>query len=440
MKKSKSYFNNMNKDESLYYDKLNELKDCEFSDIRNIATIVRNRFPLDQQDQWAKEIDRGKGLIEDHYQACEYLFRYGPMHQEKLLNSFNELRDEDLDNEIEVIDWGCGQGIGSMCLHDYLKRKNFHSNIKKFTLIDPSEYIVNRAEKHVKCFVKSSLEIVKLSCYFDEIIKSDLIQSPQRIIIHIFSNVLDIEKVDLDIVSSLIKSLGESENFIVCTSPNWNEKVQIRFDYFFNSFEEKSRFIYKQKNTERVYAGNRSEVKSLSDNTLIFSYNTNYINSVLKKSINKIPPKSDKNLNYRILITIVFCALISSTYFYFEKNKVELFKGLNSVPKTEIDLQMNSSIIDENFIDNYMTDSSFIIDSSSVDTISVNQTNNIGENQSSELLGDNLKMIEIINFIKMSGESDVKLIREKILQEYNIKLKKREVSRFIDIVEKFNEN
>ena len=51
-----------------------------------------------------------------------------------------------------------------------------------------------------------------------------------------------------------------------------------------------------------------------------------------------------------------------------------------------------------------------------------------------------MQIIEIINFIKMSGATDVKLIREKILQEYNIKLKKREVSRFIDIVDKFNEN
>ena len=93
MKKEKTYIINMNKDESLYYDKLNQVKDCQFSDIRNIAANVRNRFSNDQQDEWAKEIDRGKGLIEDHYQACEYLFRYGLMHQEKLLNSFNELRN-----------------------------------------------------------------------------------------------------------------------------------------------------------------------------------------------------------------------------------------------------------------------------------------------------------------------------------------------------------
>lgn len=49
-------------------------------------------------------------------------------------------------------------------------------------------------------------------------------------------------------------------------------------------------------------------------------------------------------------------------------------------------------------------------------------------------------MIEIINFINMNGETNVKLIRDKILKEYNIKLKNREVSRLIDIVNKFNEN
>ena len=440
MKKDKSYFVNIDKDESLYYDQINQLKDCQFSNIRNVATNVRSRFSKKQQDEWAKEIDRGKGLIENHYQSCEYLFRYGLMHQEKLLNSFNELKDGYLEKEIEVIDWGCGQGIGSMCFYDYLKLKNLHLNIKKFTLIEPSEYILNRAENHLKCIVNKSIEIVKLPCYFDKIIKSDLKQLPQRNVIHIFSNIIDIEKVNLDVVSRLIKSLGESENFIICTSPNWNEKVQIRFDYFLNSFKEKSKLIYRQKNTERVYAGSKSEIKSLSDNTLIFSYNANYNNSGQIKESSKNSPKPLQKFNYASLISFVFCALILLMYFYFDKNKVELSKGLNSVPKTRLDLQINSNIIDEKFVNNYINESLFIIDSSSVDSIYVNQNNNNVEDKSSELLINNMQIIEIINFIKMSGATDVKLIREKILQEYNIKLKKREVSRFIDIVDKFNEN
>ena len=456
----------MNKDESLYFDKLNQLKDCQFSDIRDVAAIIRKRFSIQQQDEWAKEIDRGKGLIENHYQACEYLFRYGPMHQEKLLNSFNELRDDYLENDIEVIDWGCGQGIGSMCFYDYLKLKNLHSKIKKFTLIDPSEYILNRAENHLKCIVNKSIEIIKLPCYFDEISKGDLKQFPQRIIIHIFSNIIDIEKVNLDIVSRLVKSLGESENIIICTSPNWNEKVQIRFDYFLNSFGEKSILIYKQKNTERIYAGSKNKVKSLSDSTLIFSYNANSDNSEHIKKYRKKSPKYAQKFNYNTLISFVFCALILITYFYLENTKVELSKDLNTFPNTESNLQNNSNIIDEDFVNDYLNKSSFfvdsffvdsfsvdsisvdsisvdsifvdqtsfIIDSPIVDSIFISQTDNNVEDESTE------QIIEIINFINMSGETDIKLIRDKILQEYNIKLKKREVSLFIDIVNKFNEN
>jgi hypothetical protein len=439
MKKDKSYFVNIDKDESLYYDQINQLKDCQFTNIRNVATNVRSRFSKKQQDEWAKEIDRGKGLIENHYQSCEYLFRYGLMHQEKLLNSFNELKDGYLEKEIEVIDWGCGQGIGSMCFYDYLKLKNLHLNIKKITLIEPSEYILNRAENHLKCIINKSIEIVKLPCYFDEIIKSDLKQLPQRIVIHIFSNIIDIEKVNLDVVSRLIKSLGESDNFIICTSPNWNEKVQIRFNYFLNSFKEKSKLIYRQKNTERVYAGSKSEIKSLSDNTLIFSYNANYNNSGQIKESRKNSPKPLQKFNYGSLISSVFCILLLLIYFHSENNKVELLGGLNSVHKTELDIQINSNIIDEDFIDNYMNESSLIVDSFSVDSIDINQSNNNLEDESIELLNNNKQMIEIINFINMNGETNVKLIRDKILKEYNIKLKKREVSRLIDIVNKFNE-
>jgi len=86
-----------------------------------------------------------------------------------------------------------------------------------------------------------------------------------------------------------------------------------------------------------------------------------------------------------------------------------------------------------------MNESSLIVDSFSVDSIDINQSNNNVEDESIELLNNNKQMIEIINFINMNGETNVKLIRDKILKEYNIKLKKREVSRLIDIVNKFNE-
>lgn len=50
---------------------------------------------------------------------------------------------------MEIIDWGCGQGIGSVCVIDFLKDRELTRWLKRVTLIEPSAEALERAQANV---------------------------------------------------------------------------------------------------------------------------------------------------------------------------------------------------------------------------------------------------------------------------------------------------
>ena len=57
---------------------------------------------------------------------------------------------EDFENRrIQIVDWGCGQALATICFFDYLKRKDIKCEIEKIVLIEPSKEALDRATTHV---------------------------------------------------------------------------------------------------------------------------------------------------------------------------------------------------------------------------------------------------------------------------------------------------
>lgn len=58
-------------------------------------------------------------------QCSAYLAAYGDMHRLKLDSAFDELftRAGKRTDGIEVVDWGCGQGLASGVLLDYIRQR-----------------------------------------------------------------------------------------------------------------------------------------------------------------------------------------------------------------------------------------------------------------------------------------------------------------------------
>lgn len=76
------------------------------------------------------------------------------MHKAKLDEAFAKIPDTArfFSDDVEIYDWGCGQGTATICLLDYLASKNIHHNITEVNLIEPSVAATRRAKEIVSCF------------------------------------------------------------------------------------------------------------------------------------------------------------------------------------------------------------------------------------------------------------------------------------------------
>lgn len=169
------------------------------------------------------ELKRGKGILDDDDHLNMYLFSFGKMHKAKLDEAFKSMPGDIFSEEVEIYDWGCGQGTASICLLDYLSRKNIAANIRKITLVEPSVAAVDRAAKMIDCF-NSSCEVSCVTKKFDELTKEDFKVSNIRKV-HLFSNILDVEGFDLAKFIHLFQTLFGSDNYFICVGPyytnNW---------------------------------------------------------------------------------------------------------------------------------------------------------------------------------------------------------------------------
>jgi hypothetical protein len=55
---------------------------------------------------------------------------------------------EVFNTDIAIVDWGCGQGLATVCFFDFLKSQGIPNNTRKVILIEPSEQALERAKLH----------------------------------------------------------------------------------------------------------------------------------------------------------------------------------------------------------------------------------------------------------------------------------------------------
>lgn len=228
-----------------YAYKLKYIKNPSFDKIRGLTKFFINDLPKELANKLYEELDRGIDILDSEPHMLAYLYAYGIMHQAKLSHAFNHLPDEFLKHpEINIIDYGCGQALGTMCYIDYLKSKNINQKIKRVTLIEPSELCLKRAALHASVFLPNA-EIIKVNRTFDELEEDDIHCDEDTPTLHILSNVLDMLSFDMDKFAKLVKGCLKGCNQFVCVGPYFNhlEKDQ-RTTLFANSLNGK--IIYSQ--------------------------------------------------------------------------------------------------------------------------------------------------------------------------------------------------
>jgi superfamily II DNA helicase RecQ len=218
-----------------YIDTIQSLVKPSFEKIRKIAVDCIVRLSQDQKDNLFRELDRGIALLNSHEQMCQYLYSFGKMHQAKLLDAFGQLPTNLFSGDYDIVDWGCGQGMGTMNLFDHIESRGLVNRVKSITLIEPSSTALERALIHVGSYLKNTDILKGIPEYFDNIRPRDVTSGQGNPVIHIFSNILDVGKIDLKKLAVLVDQSITSETFMVCVGPlNPNN---LRIDAFYNYFE-----------------------------------------------------------------------------------------------------------------------------------------------------------------------------------------------------------
>jgi len=202
-------------------------------------TILKHR----KQNNLYDNLERGVALLNGDKELKQYLHSFGNMHIAKLKSAFQFLITPNnfshSTEQIEIFDWGCGQGLGSIALIDQLKiYKNKNELIDKITLIEPGTDALKRAALHACLALKSESKINPVNKYIDSALNDkDLMNKKHSIKIHIFSNIIDVNEVDADLISELITTKMSGINYIICVGPRFGDSKDSKMEYFANSFK-----------------------------------------------------------------------------------------------------------------------------------------------------------------------------------------------------------
>lgn len=111
-------------------------------------------------------LNHGTALLQNEEQLCCYLSAYGEMHKEKLRGALSHFPFKMLDKSLEIIDWGCGQGLASVYMIDCLRHFGLTDKLKKITLIEPSSTALSRAKLNIKQAIgEEDVYVECLNCY-----------------------------------------------------------------------------------------------------------------------------------------------------------------------------------------------------------------------------------------------------------------------------------
>lgn len=142
------------------------------------------------------------------------------MHEIKCRGAFQTINFDILGN-FEIWDWGCGQGLASLTFIDMLRERKKTIFLRKVTLVEPSEVALARAYTNVEKACPN-IQIVTINKFLpsssesNNQIKDTHYTAPT--VIHLFSNILDIETIDLVKLARIVATPGKT-HYIMCVGP-----------------------------------------------------------------------------------------------------------------------------------------------------------------------------------------------------------------------------
>lgn len=221
-----------------YANFINRTQSISFDKIRQIAVNNAGKYRLN---------NRGTEIINKEVDLFTYLKSYGSMHKAKILSALEPPFPQSFSKPITIIDWGCGQGLASLVFMEKFSIKS----IDQVILIEPSEIAIKRAALHCKAF-NNQMSIITINKKLDFLVADDFNQLKGNCIIHLFSNILDIDDYSVNYLTTLLEHIKRENNYYVCVSPHIDELKTAKIERFHQYFKhcDKYECIHEKSNTK----------------------------------------------------------------------------------------------------------------------------------------------------------------------------------------------
>ena len=194
-------------------------------------------------------------LASDEALDC-YMSAYGEMHVGKCRAAMMNFPFEEINGAVEIVDWGCGQGIGSATILEIMKQHDLLQWVKIITLIEPSTQALDRAVCNLSKITGDNIEIIDYETYMPDIYQTSRssingIGYKYSNIIHVFSNILDVINIDLVSVARMVAQ-SQGQHFVLCIGPK--NASAYRIEQFCSVFGKKK--INDQEYFSQIDSGN----------------------------------------------------------------------------------------------------------------------------------------------------------------------------------------
>src|SRR5574344_918037 len=114
------------------YEQLIDSEQCLTLD--KIIEISENLLPENKRHEPWKYVNHGVGLLKSEDELNAYMLAYGEMHNVKCRAAFQNFPFDKIYSNIEIVDWGCGQGLASLAFLEMLSERSLQNFVKKITL------------------------------------------------------------------------------------------------------------------------------------------------------------------------------------------------------------------------------------------------------------------------------------------------------------------
>ena len=232
----------MKESKTIYSYLIEHMESPSFKKVRDLACDFVRKLPQELCDELHTSLNRGVDVLDSEALLQMYFYSFGEMHAAKLNCAFDHLQQYIKEaKRVELVDYGCGQGMASMCYHDFINNVNPSQDISRVILIEPSEMALSRASLLCSRFYPNA-EIVTVSKDFDNLTEKDFELSDSIPTIHLFSNILDVESFNIENLAQLVKTKSIGDNEYVIVSPIQNANRMKRLKDFVTTLENNQYF------------------------------------------------------------------------------------------------------------------------------------------------------------------------------------------------------